>query len=103
MNLPVFKFFLLLSSETSMKNRRQITLGRSKGKVTTKNFGGKRDIVHKVTIKNSGRGDIDFVLNSISELIGSILPFSINEDAHQNVSFYVYTKEVSFFLAHLFI
>jgi hypothetical protein len=78
------------------KNRREITLGKAKGKITSKSFGGKRDIVYKVTVKNSGRGDVDFVLNSIRELLGAIVPICINEDAHQNVSFFVYTKEVSF-------
>jgi hypothetical protein len=57
---------------------------------------GRRDTVYKVTIRNGGKGDADYIMRSLSELTENILPFNIGEDANKNVVFYVYTLGVEF-------
>jgi hypothetical protein len=66
-------------------------LGRAQ---VARSAGGRRDILYKVTIRNGGRGDIDYVMQNLSEMVGNITPFNICEDANKNVTFYVYTHEV---------
>lgn len=56
--------------------------------------GGRRDMVYRVTVRNGGRGDIDFVMQSLSELVGNFVPFNITEDPNRNVTFFVYTLDV---------
>jgi hypothetical protein len=79
------------------KNKRFIEIEQKpQGRVSSKKLGNKRESVYKVFVKHSGRADIDFVLSSLRELLGSIVPLCIDEDDRQNVFFYVSKKEVSF-------
>jgi hypothetical protein len=77
-----------IRGRTSRINRQQVA----------RSAGGRRDTVYKVTIRNGGRGDIDFVMQSITELVDAIMPFNIVEDANKNTTFYVFTNEVTYTL-----
>jgi hypothetical protein len=68
--------------------------GRIFNQQVKRSAGGRRDMVYKVTIRNGGKGDADYIMRSLSELTENILPFNIGEDANKNVVFYVYTLEV---------
>lgn len=68
--------------------------GRIFNQQIKRSAGGRRDIVYRVTIRNGGKGDPDYIMRSLSELTDNILPFNIGEDANKNVIFYVYTHEV---------
>ena len=64
------------------------------GRQVVRSAGGRREIVYKVTVRNGGKGDADYIMQNLSELIDNILPFNIVEDANKNVCFFVCTQEV---------
>ncbi|CAD5232426.1 unnamed protein product [Bursaphelenchus xylophilus] len=56
---------------------------------------GRRDTIFQITVRNQGRGGIQFVAQALSEHVSGFLPFMFDLDSCKNVTFFVLTEEES--------